>query len=58
MVCPLNKDSKAPYECKDCEYRDDCIEDILNEVQALIMERMAEGIAKIRKVVRKHEEKE
>ena len=31
--CPINPKTKEKFECKDCKYRDTCIQDILDDLQ-------------------------
>uniref|UniRef100_A0A6H2A5R1 Uncharacterized protein n=1 Tax=viral metagenome TaxID=1070528 RepID=A0A6H2A5R1_9ZZZZ len=33
IICPINPKTKEKFECKDCKFRDVCIEDILNDLQ-------------------------
>ena len=31
VTCPINPKTEEKFECKDCKYRDACIEDIYND---------------------------
>uniref|UniRef100_A0A6M3LH42 Uncharacterized protein n=1 Tax=viral metagenome TaxID=1070528 RepID=A0A6M3LH42_9ZZZZ len=33
ITCPINPKTKEKFECKDCKFRDACIEDALNDLQ-------------------------
>lgn len=56
MICPIPRDKKTKNQCRNCEYRDTCLEDILNDLQRLIMKETGETIKKIRSVIKEHED--
>ncbi len=31
--CPINSKTKENFECKDCKFRDTCIQDVLDDLQ-------------------------
>ena len=39
IVCPLNKNEISKDQCKTCEYREDCIEDRLNDMLDFFIEK-------------------
>lgn len=43
ITCPINLKTREKFECKDCKYRDKCIEDILNDLQQLFIKGAAKA---------------
>ena len=43
IVCPINSKTKAKHECVDCKFRDDCIQDILDDLQRLFSSNAAKA---------------
>jgi len=52
IICPINPKTKEKFECKDCPYRDACIEDILNDAQEKSMKMFAKAGKKIAKLLK------
>jgi len=50
--CPINPKTKEKYECKDCKFRDACIEDILNDLQQSFIKRAAKAGKAIGKLLK------
>ena len=51
-ICPINSKTKEKYECKDCKYRDACIEDILDDLQQSFIKRAAKAGKDIGKLLK------
>ena len=43
IICPINPKPKERFECKDCKFKDACIEDILNDMQKLFIKKAAKA---------------
>lgn len=41
IVCPINPQTKKKFECEDCKFRNDCIEDRLDNLQQSFMKKAA-----------------
>ena len=52
IICPINSKTKEKFECIDCPYRDNCIEDILNDAQQKSMKVFAMANKKIVKLLK------
>jgi len=52
IVCPINPKTKEKFECSDCHYRDDCIEDILDDARQESMRAYAKADNKIAKLLK------
>ena len=52
IICPINKQTKEKFECADCKFRDDCIEDILNEMEDSFIQLAAKAGKKISKLLK------
>lgn len=50
--CPINPKTKEKFECNDCKFRDDCIEDILDDLQQVFVKGVARAGKKIGKLLR------
>ena len=50
--CPINPKTKEKFECKDCKFRDTCIEDILDDARYKSMKIYARADEKIAKLLK------
>ena len=50
--CPINPKTKEKFECKDCKFRDACIEDILDDLQQVFVKGAASAGRKIGKLLK------
>jgi len=54
IQCPIAR-SVSLDQCSDCDYKEACLEDILNNFELKAMKLAGESIKEIREVIRKHE---
>lgn len=52
IVCPFNESEKSANQCKTCKYRDDCIEDILDDLVEITKQNAAEKAKQIGDIIR------
>uniref|UniRef100_A0A6M3JT85 Uncharacterized protein n=1 Tax=viral metagenome TaxID=1070528 RepID=A0A6M3JT85_9ZZZZ len=52
IICPINLKTKEKFECKDCKFRDACIEDILDDLQQLFIKGAAKAGKNIGKLLK------
>ncbi len=43
IKCPINPKTRGKFECQDCKFRDDCIEDILNDLLESFVKKAAKA---------------
>jgi hypothetical protein len=56
ITCPFNEKEKSVNQCRTCKYRDDCIEDILNDLTELFKQKAAEKAKQIGEIIHGTEE--
>jgi len=52
IICPINPQTKEKFECKDCKFKDACIEDILDDARYKSMKIYATADRKIAKLLK------
>ena len=52
IICPINPKTKRKFECEDCKFKDNCIEDILNDAHYKNMKVYARADEKIRELLK------
>ena len=53
--CPISKNKTPGLECKTCEYRNDCLDDVWRDYQEGVLKLTKDTIKIVREIVERHE---